>query len=49
MGETDVDEFETAAGAKRDKKLAKIVEALQEQAWELAVLGDEMAAERRER
>ncbi|MEU2769866.1 hypothetical protein ABZ628_24375 [Streptomyces diastaticus] len=49
LGEADVDEFETAAGSKRDKKLAKIVETLQEQAWELAVLGDEMAAERRER
>ncbi|WNI20135.1 hypothetical protein [Actinacidiphila sp. ITFR-21] len=49
LGGANVNEFETAAGAKRDKKLAKIVERLQEQAWELAVLGDEMAAEHRER
>ncbi|MEU2086754.1 hypothetical protein ABZ569_33405 [Streptomyces albus] len=49
LGEADVDEFETAAGAKRDKKLGKIVETLQEQAWELSFLADEMNTEKRER
>ncbi len=49
LGGADVDEFETKAGAKRDKKLAKIVETLQEQACELSLLGEEMAAEQRER
>lgn len=49
LGEADVDEFETAAGAQRDKKLGKVVATLQKQAWELSFLADEMAAERRER
>ncbi|MEU9943406.1 hypothetical protein [Streptomyces lavendulae] len=48
LGKADVDEFETTAGGKRDTKLAKIVETLQKQAWELAVLGDEMASEHRD-
>ncbi|GLV87488.1 hypothetical protein Slala03_71770 [Streptomyces lavendulae subsp. lavendulae] len=48
LGEVDVDEFETTAGSKRDTKLAKIVETFQKQAWELAVLGDEMASEHRD-
>jgi hypothetical protein len=49
LGRADVDEFDTAAGAKRDKKLGRIVEALQKQVGELRQLGDGMAADQRER
>ncbi|WP_149563206.1 hypothetical protein [Streptomyces cacaoi] len=49
LGEANVNAFETTAGSKRDKKLGKIVETLQEQTWELTRLADEMLAEERER
>ncbi|MCP3822090.1 hypothetical protein NLX86_29585 [Streptomyces sp. A3M-1-3] len=38
----------TAAGAKREKKLARVVEALQKQAWALTELCDELVNEERE-
>ncbi|MCW2903051.1 MAG: hypothetical protein JWO67_5316 [Streptosporangiaceae bacterium] len=38
----------TATGARREKKLAKVVEALQKHAWELTELCDELVNEERE-
>jgi hypothetical protein len=37
-----VDEHDTAAGSKRERKLEKVVEVLQKQAWELTFLHDEL-------
>lgn len=49
VAEIVLDAHGTAAGAKREKKLERIVEALQRQAWELALLCDELVNEERER
>jgi len=49
LREADVDEHESRAGTKREKKLEKITETLHQQAWELTFLADEMVAEQRER
>lgn len=45
LGNADVDEFETPAGAERNKQLGKIVETLFSQTDELTSLTDEMADE----
>ncbi|MEF2529427.1 MULTISPECIES: hypothetical protein [Streptomyces] len=47
LAETVVDENDTPAGEKRERKLAKIAEVLHEQAWELTYLCDELEAEAR--
>lgn len=48
IGEIVVDQDGTAAGAKREKKLVKALEALQKQAWALTELCDELVNEERE-
>lgn len=45
IGEIVVDRDGTAAGAEREKRLAKVSEALQKQAWELSQLCDELSSE----
>ncbi|MFF1715765.1 hypothetical protein [Streptomyces sp. NPDC058268] len=48
IGEIVVDPGGTAAGANREKKLVKVLEALQKQAWALTELCDELVNEERE-
>lgn len=48
IGEIVVDRDGTASGAKREKKLVKVMEALQKHAWELTKLCDELVNEERE-
>ncbi|MDX3224488.1 hypothetical protein [Streptomyces sp. ME19-01-6] len=45
IGEIVVDRDGTAAGAKREKRLEKIVESLRKQAWALTELCDELVSE----
>ncbi|MFE3382583.1 hypothetical protein [Streptomyces anulatus] len=47
LAETDTDPHQSAAGAKRERQLGKIIHILQEQTWQLGVLADELAAEER--
>ncbi|MCX4826711.1 hypothetical protein OG883_44525 [Streptomyces sp. NBC_01142] len=48
IGEIVVDRDGSAAGAKREKRLAKVVEAIQGQVWTLAQLCDELVSEERD-
>ncbi|WP_331759213.1 hypothetical protein [Streptomyces anulatus] len=47
LAETDTDPHQSAAGAKREHRLGKIIHILQEQTWQLGILADELAAEER--
>ncbi|MFI9723944.1 hypothetical protein ACIHFE_30575 [Streptomyces sp. NPDC052396] len=49
IGEVVLDPYETRAGAKREKKLERVIETLQEQAWQLQELFDDLVNEERER
>ncbi|MFI5753187.1 hypothetical protein ACIBBE_47010 [Streptomyces sp. NPDC051644] len=49
IGEIVIDRDSTAAGAKREKKLVRVIDALQKQAWALTELCDELVNEERER
>ncbi|MFI2790804.1 hypothetical protein [Kitasatospora sp. NPDC018614] len=47
LAKTNTDPQQSAAVTKRERKLGKIIDNLQEQAWQLGLLADELAAEER--